>query len=102
LLRVIDSVDLVLIYGSWAARYHGKPGPPPNDIDVLVVGRPDRAAVYEAADRSERRLGLPVNPTVCSPPRWADARDPLIEQIKASPTVLVCARRPVGPRGKTT
>jgi hypothetical protein len=87
----VDGIDLLLIYGSWAARYHGQPGPPPNDVDVLVVGRPARAAVYEAADRSERRLGLPVNPTVRSPSRWADTRDALIEQIKSSPTVLVFA-----------
>lgn len=49
--------------------------------------------MYEAADRSERRLGLPVNPTVCSPSRWAEAGDALIQQIKSSPTVPVWDRR---------
>jgi hypothetical protein len=37
--------DMVLIFGSWAARYHGEPGPPANDIDVLVIGKPARAEV---------------------------------------------------------
>jgi hypothetical protein len=32
----LDEVDLVLIYGSWAARYRGEPGPPPQEVDVLV------------------------------------------------------------------
>ncbi len=31
------AIDEVFIFGSWAARYHGEPGPPPNDLDVAVV-----------------------------------------------------------------
>ncbi len=27
----------VFIFGSWARRFHGEDGPPPNDIDVVVV-----------------------------------------------------------------
>jgi hypothetical protein len=34
------------------------------DIDVLVLGDPDRDALYEAAGRAERRLGRPVQVTV--------------------------------------
>ncbi|HZX99604.1 MAG TPA: ArsR family transcriptional regulator [Dermatophilaceae bacterium] len=48
----LTNTDLVLIYGSWADRYHGTPGPPPNDVDVLVVGSVDRTDVYDAADRA--------------------------------------------------
>jgi predicted nucleotidyltransferase len=87
----MDGVDRVLIYGSWAARYHGEPGPPPNDLDVLVIGRPDRAAVYAAANEVEARTGLPVNPVIASPHRWESGDDPLIEQVKASPVVDVAA-----------
>src|SRR5258708_29971792 len=36
----IGGLDLVLIYGSWAARFHGEAGAPPQDVDVLVVGEP--------------------------------------------------------------
>jgi len=39
----IAGVNGVLIFGSWAARYHGVFGPPPNDIDELVVGDPRRS-----------------------------------------------------------
>jgi DNA-binding transcriptional ArsR family regulator len=88
----IDDVDLVLIYGSWAARYRGEPGPPPQDLDVLVVGGPTRADVYDAAERTSRRLGMPVNPTISSQRRWAEAADALIQQIKASSSVVVLDR----------
>src|SRR4029453_3928777 len=76
----LAGLDAVAIYGSWAARYEGQAGPPPNDIDVLVIGRPDRVEVFEAAERAERRLGLPVNPTICSPRRWQEVADALIQR----------------------
>jgi hypothetical protein len=85
----LTSADQVLIYGSWADRYHGTPGPPPNDVDVLVVGSVDRTDVYDAADRAQARLGIQVNPIIRTAEQWADDADSLILQIKASPTVDV-------------
>ena len=79
----------VLLFGSWAARYRGEPGPPPNDVDVLVVGPAKRAAVYAAADRAQARLVLPVNPVLASARRWGEASDALMRQIKASASVLL-------------
>ena len=79
----------VLIYGSWAERYHGTPGPAPNDVDVLVVGNLERADVYDAADRAQARLGMQVNPVMRTPEQWANDADSLVLQIKASPTVDV-------------
>src|SRR5665647_3753066 len=32
----VAGAEAVLIYGSWAERYHGTPGPPANDVDVLA------------------------------------------------------------------
>lgn len=90
----IAGINRLLIYGSWAARYHGQPGPPPNDLDVLVVGKPDRAAVYAAADTVEQRSGLPVNPVIASNKRWNDPADPLIAQIKSSPSVEIDLHAP--------
>jgi DNA-binding transcriptional ArsR family regulator/predicted nucleotidyltransferase len=75
----------VVIYGSWAARYEGVAGPAPGDIDVLVIGSPNRAAVYAAAERAEARLGITVNPTVRSAGHWADIDDPLVASIRANP-----------------
>lgn len=93
----IANADRILIYGSWADRYHGTTGPPPNDVDVLVVGNVDRAEVYDAADRAQTRLGMQVNPVIRTAQKWADGADALIAQIKASATVDVSAHAKVEP-----
>ncbi len=85
----IDGAEQVVIFGSWAARYDGQVGPPPHDIDVLVIGKIDRADLYEAADRASARLGIEVNPVVRNPKQWADPVDVLVAQIQASPHVTV-------------
>jgi len=85
----IAGADEVVIFGSWAARYAGLAGPPPHDIDVLVVGTVDRADLYEAADRAQARLGIEVNPVTRSAKQWDDPVDALVTQIKASPFVVV-------------
>lgn len=88
----LDDVALVVIFGSWAARYLGERGRPPNDVDVLVVGTPDRVAMYTAAERAEARLSRPVNPTVCSPDQWVHPVEPFILEIKSRPHVAVIDR----------
>ena len=84
----------VAIYGSWAARYEGVPGHAPHDIDVLVIGEVARRDLYEAAERAEQRLKLPVNPVLCSRSRWIAAPDPLIQQIRSGPLVWVTGEEP--------
>jgi DNA-binding transcriptional ArsR family regulator len=79
----------VAIYGSWAARYNGVPGPAPADVDVLVVGEPSRPDIYDAADRAEQRIGFPVNVTLANLGRWAAASDALIQQIQSAPLVWI-------------
>lgn len=85
----IPGAERVAIFGSWAARYAGEAGPPPHDIDVLVVGKVDRADLYEAADRAHERLGIEVNPVVRMSKQWEDPSDALVAQIKASAFVVV-------------
>lgn len=85
----LENVEQVLIFGSWAARYHQRHGPPPHDLDVLVIGQPTRQAVYDAADRAQQRLGIPVNPVIRSSDAWRQAAGPLVEQIKSGPLVTV-------------
>lgn len=64
-LAGIDNIDQVFIYGSWAARYLGEQGQRPvGDIDVLVLGEPDRDALFEATSPLEARLGRPVQITI--------------------------------------
>ncbi len=80
----LSGAEQVVIFGSWAARYAGEAGPPPHDIDVLVVGKVDRADLYEAADRAHARLGIEVNPVVRTAKQWSDPSDALVAQIKGS------------------
>lgn len=88
------SAIAVAIYGSWAARYEGVTGPAPNDVDVLIIGDLPRRDMYEAAERAEQRLRLPVNPVLCSLRRWLAAADPLIQQVRSAPLVWVIGEAP--------
>jgi predicted nucleotidyltransferase len=85
----LEGAERVLIFGSWAARYLQQPGGPPNDLDVLVIGQPSRGDVYDAADRAQQRLGMPVNPVIREAEAWRQASDPLIQQIQSGPFVVV-------------
>lgn len=95
------AADRVLIFGSWAARLSGEAGPPPGDIDVLVVGDSAlRDDVYAAAERAEARLGRPVNPVLRSADAWQHAAsDPLLDEIQRRPVVEVTSagRKTVSP-----
>ena len=74
------------IYGSWAARYRGEPGPPPGDVDVLVVGSPDPDALFDLAERASQRLGREVNVHRISPESWAaDTTDPFVTSVRERP-----------------
>jgi DNA-binding transcriptional ArsR family regulator len=85
----LPQAERVVIFGSWAARYLGRTGPAPHDLDVLVVGQPTRQSVYDAADRAQQRLAMPVNPVIRSADAWRKAEDPLIGQIQSGPFVPV-------------
>ncbi|MEU0518571.1 winged helix-turn-helix domain-containing protein [Streptosporangium sp. NPDC006007] len=87
----IPGIERLLIFGSWAARHAGNPGPPPHDIDILVVGEVDRATLYAAADRTQERIGIPVNPVLSSTHRWDADTDALIRQIKSAPMIDLTA-----------
>lgn len=92
----VEGAEVVLIYGSWAARSSGDPGPPPRDIDVLVVGTASRTAAYEAAQRAQERLGREVNATVRRADEWEAATDGFAQHVKASPTVQVLPTKQPG------
>lgn len=69
-LAPIDNIDAAHIYGSWAAHFLGDGADRPvGDIDVLVLGSPDRDELYAAAVAAEQRLGRPVQATV-RPADW--------------------------------
>jgi DNA-binding transcriptional ArsR family regulator len=64
-LRGVAGITATYIYGSWAARHEGQPGQRPvGDIDLLVLGAPDRDQLYAALSAAEQRLGRPVQATI--------------------------------------
>lgn len=64
-LAAIDGIAAAYVFGSWATRFLGVEGNRPvGDLDVLVLGEPDRDRLYEAAHHLEARLGRPVQVTV--------------------------------------
>lgn len=85
----LAGVRQVLIFGSWAARYEGESGPAPHDVDVLLIGAPDRDAVYESARRAEQRLGREVNVTVRGTEQWQSASDGFTQQLRSSPLLEI-------------
>jgi DNA-binding transcriptional ArsR family regulator len=85
-LSGLAGVTEAYIYGSWAARYSGEPGPPPGDVDVLVVGSPDPDALFDLAERASQRLGREVNVHRISPESWAaDTTDPFVTSVRERP-----------------
>lgn len=64
-LRPVKGISEAYVYGSWAARHQGRAGQRPvGDIDVLVLGEPDRDQLYGALSAAEERLGRPVQATI--------------------------------------
>jgi predicted nucleotidyltransferase len=72
-LQPVNGIAAAYIYGSWAARHEGRTGQRPvGDIDVLVLGEPDRDHLYAALSDAEERLGRPVQVTIRDT-EWLDA-----------------------------
>lgn len=88
-LRDVGDVEKALIYGSWAARYLGEPGPPPNDIDVLVVGSPDRRTLARTSRELTDELGLEVDPHVVSAADYEAGATGFIRAVEQGPTVEI-------------
>jgi predicted nucleotidyltransferase len=92
----LDGVNQIFIFGSWAARYAGESGPAPNDVDVLLVGTPDRDAAFEAAQRAEQRLRREVNITIRTAERWRSGTDGFTQQLRSSPLLEIPPHATVG------
>ena len=88
-LADVRGIESAWIFGSWARRYLGDPGPPPADIDLLVLGHPDMDELADAATRAGSRLGRPVGPTVLTPEEWERPGDGFVRAVRDGPRVPV-------------
>jgi hypothetical protein len=89
LLASVPGVVEAYIYGSWAARYRGEPGPIPVDVDVLVVGTAGVDDLDDAAEQAQQALRRPVNIRRIRPEIWdqADPADPFLKSVRSRPLV---------------
>jgi predicted nucleotidyltransferase len=94
-LANLEGVEAAYIYGSWAARLNGIAGPNPTDIDVLLIGSPDRLAVLKVAEIASAKLGREVNLQIQAPAIWASATDPFIKTVKSQPLVKMSVVGPI-------
>ena len=90
-LADMPGIDSAYLFGSWAARYAGQQGRPPADLDVLVIGTPDRDALDDAAQRAGARLAREVNVTIRSADWWNAGDDGFHAEVKRRPLVPVLA-----------
>ncbi|MEV4243519.1 hypothetical protein AB0J63_08935 [Streptosporangium canum] len=94
LLHSISGIDEAYLYGSWAARHANHAGPPPRDVDVLIVGSADDDELYDAARTAERVLGREVNINRISPASWnVDLNDPFVMSLRSKPLYPLIQKR---------
>ena len=108
-LSSVAGIEEAYVFGAWARRFTGEPGPPPADVDVLVIGTADLDDLDDAARRAEKTLLRPVNVTRVLPHRWADPAqdDGFLADVRGkarvrielggSPTAIAARRRPCTP-----
>lgn len=88
-LQSVEGIEEAYLFGSWAARYAGEAGRPPTDLDVLVIGAPDRDELDDAAQRAENRLAREVNVTIRSTSWWRDGTDGFHIDVTRRPLVSI-------------
>lgn len=93
LLSDAPGLERAFIYGSWAARYRGEVGAPPQDVDVLVVGATPCEHLDSIARETQLRLRREVNMSRVTPEEWASATQPFIATVRSRPLVELDVKR---------
>ena len=90
----VEGIEGAYLFGSWAARYAGKAGRPQADLDVLVIGAPDRDELDDAAQRAARRLAREVSVTIRSAAWWREGTDGFHADVTQRPLVPLFDEKP--------
>lgn len=87
-LRMVKGIERAVIFGSWAASYAGAvPGRPVGDIDLLILGDPDRDDVFARLRDVEQRLGREVQVTIRAIGWFEGGSGPFHENVASRPIV---------------
>ena len=88
LVANVPGICQAFIYGSWAERRAGRPGPFPRDVDVMVIGRLPVDALIEIQERARERLGVDVNVHRATADEWNARRaNPFLSEVASRPLV---------------
>jgi len=87
-LYEIDGVRRVAVFGSWARRHQGEPGPPPGDIDVFVETDRDPWPVEEKCLAISGTRGVRIDPHIAG----IDPHDAVTSAILSGPLVEISRR----------
>jgi len=88
LLGKVPDRPEAFIYGSWAARRAGEAGPPPRDVDVLVIGDMPVDDLLDVQEAARDRLGMDVNVHKTTRHAWRNRNDdPFLAQVASRPLV---------------
>ena len=89
-LAGIGGIESAYLFGSWAARYVGQTGDRPvHDLDMLVLGEPNRNSLFEATAAVSKKLGREVQVTIREP-GWLDhGTGPFHDTVVARPLVPI-------------
>jgi DNA-binding transcriptional ArsR family regulator len=85
----LEGIEAAYLFGSWARRYQGEAGPPPGDVDVVVIGSPDVDAVYNASSQAGEILGQEVNPVILTPEEWKARRSGFVRDVRSGPLIEI-------------
>lgn len=86
----VRGVTELRVFGSWAARVSGIPGPPPHDIDLLVrVANAAPREIDAAVRTATQRLGTPVSPTLVDAHEPSEGGRALLRALSSKPSVRV-------------
>jgi predicted nucleotidyltransferase len=89
-LNGLDGIDSAYIFGSYASRTERVQ----SDVDLLVIGRPDRLAVSERLAVVERKLGRDVNVVTRTEDQVRTRRkaDAFWRRVLSEPMILVAGQ----------
>jgi len=75
------------IFGSYAARAGGEPGPPPGDIDLLLIGDISFDDGYDLAHAASLELGMEINPVIRTVEEWEKDDTGFAAEVRERPTI---------------
>ena len=88
-LSGVPGIEQAFVGGSWAARYNGQAGAFPHDVDVIVVGTPNRDDVTEAVVDALHGVGHDGQVIFRTPTAWRQATDAFTRTAKNQPLVAL-------------